>query len=249
MPEPSSKPILTYFLAGLAGVAGAVLGWLATGIAADSILGLLGMSGREGGRAMVAFFAIAPWGGIAGLILGIWLVLRTHGRYRGFGNLAGRGALVAAGILALAAAGVGALYLSDDQLAHNTLSPQARFEIRFPAGAVLPTGLEGLSIDLNTDKNTKPGTWQQEVNDDGGRPVIRGAVDLDFRTTDRLVVLRLPHEPDRLFVLNLAGNPSATADFGPWQRVDFIAEPGQDTPRKASPSDNYEIRYRVVRFD
>jgi hypothetical protein len=79
--------------------------------------------------------------------------------------------------------------------------------------------------------------------------VLRGAVDLDFRTTNRLVVLRLPSQPDRLFVLNLAGNPSTTADFGPWQRVDYIAEPGQDQPRKAAEGDDYEIRYRVVRFD
>jgi len=249
MSNPPSKSILTYVLAVLAGIAGAALGWIVTGIAADAVLGALGMSAINGGRAMVAFFTFGPFGGIAGLILGIWLVLRSHGGYRGFGNLAGRGALVAAGILALAAAVIGAFYLSDDQLAHNSLPPQAKFEIRFPAGTALPAKLEGLRIDLDTDKNTRPGTWDTEIGNDSGRPVIRGAVDLDFRTTHRFVILRVPSEPARLFTLMLAGNPSATAEYGPWQRVDFVDDQGTGSPRKAGPGDDYDIRYRVTRPD
>jgi hypothetical protein len=249
MPSSAAKRALTYLLAGLAGVAGALLGWLVTGLIADAILGAFGMSAINGGRAMVAFFTVAPFGGIAGLILGIWLVLRFQGAYRGFGNIVGRAALVAAGIVALAAASLGAYVLSDDQLAHNSLPPQAMFELRFPAGSTLPVNLEGLKIDLDTDKNSMPAIWDNEVNDDGGRPIVRGAVDLDFRTTHRQLVLRVPNEPARLFTLKLAGNPSATAEFGPWQRVDFIEEPGADTPRKAGPGDDYEIRYRVRRPD
>ena len=41
----------------LGGAAGALIGWIVTGLVADALLGLGGMSDREGGRAMVAFFA------------------------------------------------------------------------------------------------------------------------------------------------------------------------------------------------
>ena len=41
-----------------------------------------------------------------------------------------------------------------------------------------------------------------------GRPLIKGQVDLYFRTSRRLLVMRIPGEPDRLFTLRLAANPS-----------------------------------------
>jgi hypothetical protein len=49
-------------------------------------------------------------------------------------------------------------------------------------------------------------------------------------------------EPDGVRAQALSNPPPA--DFGPWQRVDFIDDkPGQD-PRKAGDGDNYEVRYR-----
>jgi hypothetical protein len=72
---PDNNRLVTYLLAFLSGVSGALLGWIVTGLAANFVLGLTGMSEREGGRAMVAFFSVAPFGALAGLILGIWLVL------------------------------------------------------------------------------------------------------------------------------------------------------------------------------
>ena len=45
--------LVTYLLATLGGAAGAVIGWIVTGLVADTLLGLGGMSDREGGRAMV----------------------------------------------------------------------------------------------------------------------------------------------------------------------------------------------------
>lgn len=249
MAAPEGNRLLTYLLAFLGGVVGALLGWIVTGFLADFVLGLQGMSEREGGRAMVAFFTVAPFGALAGLILGVWLVLRYQGGYKGFANLAGRGALVIAGIGAAVALGLWGYIGSDDILAKNGPPPQAKFEIRFPANAALPAKLEGLKIDLNTDKNTMPATWLTELGYDGNRPVIVGGVDLYFRTTSRILVLRVPGEPERLFVLKLAGNPGAQAEFGPWQRVDYIDDQPQQAPRKGSEGDDYEIRYRVERAD
>ena len=62
MSRPIGRTIVTYGLAAIGGLIGAILLWLSTGFVADFLLGLSGMSAREGGRAMVAFFAIGPFG-------------------------------------------------------------------------------------------------------------------------------------------------------------------------------------------
>jgi hypothetical protein len=122
------------------------------------------------------------------------------------------------------------------------------FEIRFPKGAVLPAILEGVSIDLNTDKNKMPSNFAPIAND-GERPVISGAVDIYFRTSSRIIVLRMPGEPDRLFLLRLRSDPPRQEALGPWQHLDYVAEQGNAGPRKAGPKDDYDIRYRVERSD
>ena len=85
---------------------------------------------------------------------------------------------------------------------------------------MLPDKLEGVSVDLDTDKNQMFSTLTGTATDDD-RPVIQGVVDLYFRTSSRILVLHIKGEPDRLFVLKLPSNPPASPDFGPWQRVDL----------------------------
>jgi len=249
MSRPFSKRLVTYLLALIGGIAGGLILWLVTGFIADFLLGLGGMSAREGGRAMFAFFAVAPFGALAGFALGVWLVLHYQGGYRSVADIAGGLLLVALGAVALVSAGTGVLYLSDDQLAKNSLPPQAKFELRFPAHAKLPDQLQDLSIHLQTDKNTQPARWLTEIGYNGDRLVIVGEVDLAFRTTHRILVVQIKGEPDRLFMLNLAGNPAASPEFGPWQRVDFIDDQPPQAPRKGGAGDEYEIRYRVERAD
>ena len=89
-----SKSIATFALAFLAGIVGAVFGWIVTGFAADAILAVTGMSDINGGRAMVAFFSFAPFGAIAGFIFGIWLVLHHRLGNPGFARVTGYSALV-----------------------------------------------------------------------------------------------------------------------------------------------------------
>jgi hypothetical protein len=72
-------------------------------------------------------------------------------------------------------------------------------------------------------------------------------VDLYFRTRHRIVVLRVKGEPDRLFLLKLATNPSGSAEFGDWQSVDHVAEGPDGALRQGTKEDGYEIRYRVER--
>ncbi len=242
MSKPVGKP-LTYLLAFLAGIAGAVAGWIVTGFFADFLLGLSGMSDREGYRAMVAFFTFGPLGALAGLTAGIGLVLRYHGGVRTAAGLAGRGAMVAASIVAAVALGLWAYSLSDDTLVRNGPPPLLHFEIRLPESAALPP--DGVAVDLNTDKNTMPATVTALT--EGGREVLKGRVELYFRTARRLLVLRVPGEPDRLFLLRLSADPKASEAFGDWQRVDEVADGPEGDLRKGNQQDNYEIRYRVER--
>jgi MFS family permease len=242
------RAAVTYALAALGGLIGAALLWIATGVVADFLLGLAGMSPREGGRAMVAFFSIAPFGALLGLGLGVWLVLRRRGAPRSTAAFAG--AVLAAVLLVLAIYGgvIGYYELTDDELVRNGPPPQLLFELRLPAGTVLPDKLEGVSVDLDTDKNQMFSTLTSTATDDG-RPVLQGVVDLYFRTSSRVLVLHIKGDPDRLFMLKLSANPPASPDFGSWQGVDSIDDrPGQE-PRKAGDSDDYEVRYRVKRGD
>jgi len=143
---------------------------------------------------------------------------------------------------------IGYVELTDDVLVRNGPPPQLEFELRLPPGTALPTQLEGVKVDLDTDKNQMFSTLTGTTTDHG-RPVIQGVVDLYFRTSSRILVLHIKGEPDRLFMLKLKANPPAVPDFGPWQRVDYIDDqPGQE-PRKAGDGDNYEVRYRVKRAD
>jgi MFS family permease len=242
------RRLVTYGLAALGGLIGAALLWLATGFVADFLLGLSGMSAREGGRAMVAFFAIGPFGALLGFGLGIWVVLHQRGAHRSVAAFAG--AVLTAVLLvgAIYGAVIGYFELTDDVLVRNGPPPQLEFELRLPAGTVLPDRLEGVKVDLDTDKNQMFSTLTGTTTDDR-RPVIQGVVDLYFRTSSRILVLRIKGEPDRLFVLKLKADPPATPEFGPWQRLDYIDDKPDQEPRQATEADAYEARYRVKRAD
>jgi MFS family permease len=249
MSTPLGKSVITFGLAFLAGVVGACIGWLVTGFVADAILGVGGMSDINGGRAMVAFFTFGPIGAVAGLILGVWLVLRRRIGNWSFAQVAGYAAFIALLCVGIGAVYVGYLYLNDDILVHNGPSPILRFEIRLPPTATLPSDLDSVKVDLETDKNTMPGTLDDEIKTADGRKFLSGGVEVYFRTSKRFLVLRLPGQPDRLFELKLASNPKASAEYGPWQPLDYIDDDPNGQLRKAGADEGYEVRYRIERND
>ena len=67
---------MNYVIAALAGVFGLVLGWAVAAFGFLVIGGMAGVSDFEGQRAMLAFFAVGPVGGVVGLIAGIWASLK-----------------------------------------------------------------------------------------------------------------------------------------------------------------------------
>jgi len=125
----------------------------------------------------------------------------------------------------------------------NPAKPSVEFEIRLPRAAL--ADVTDSQVELVTDRNQKLARMQATPASDGnGRTVIRGSVTLDYRTTDRVVVLNLPGQPQRLFKLRLAANPSHSARFGPWHLADDVASAPGEPPRELN--DAFAIRYRVL---
>ncbi len=69
---------MRYVIAVLAALLGLVAGWAAAAFAFLGIGGLIGVSDFEGQRAMLAFFAVGPVGGLIGFIAGLWAALRRR---------------------------------------------------------------------------------------------------------------------------------------------------------------------------
>lgn len=64
---------MSYVLATLSALAGLVIGWLIAAFGTIVFGSAFGLSDFEGERAMMAFFAIGPVGGLIGFVLAIWL--------------------------------------------------------------------------------------------------------------------------------------------------------------------------------
>jgi hypothetical protein len=194
------------------GVVGAVIGFVATllllelvgfGDPADPI-----MSG------MLALLVFAPAGAIGGLVIGTVLATQLRGGQSGDGLL--RSSLKASAVL------IG--------LCPNAPNPLLVFEVRLPAGAVLPSSAREITAELHTDLNTMPGEMQpDQFRRDGERPVIAGYVELAFRTATRRLEISIKGQPDRLYLIGLSAKAPHSREFGPWQ----------------ANRDGSEIRYRA----
>ena len=125
----------------------------------------------------------------------------------------------------------------------NPAKPAVEFEIRLPKAAL--ADVTDSQVELVTDRNQKLAHMQAALaSDNNGHTVMRGSVTLDYRTTDRVVVLNLPGQPQRLFKLRLPANPSHSDQFGPWHLADRVASPVGEPARE--PNDAFAIRYRVL---
>jgi hypothetical protein len=212
-------------LAGMAGLKGP-----AVVESADSWTGLL-TSGLAGAAAATA--------------IAIVLTLYFRSGYRSPRDIArhSAAAVAAAGLLAFAAYDM--RHAAFDYLGINSAKPAVEFEIRLPDAAALAVVAGTTQIELHTDKNQTLAKLREGLaSTEDGRAVLRGSVPLDFRTTDRVVVLNLPGQPQRLFKLRLAASPSHSDQFGPWHLADRVAPIQAGGP--AAPNDAFAIRYRVL---
>ena len=125
----------------------------------------------------------------------------------------------------------------------NPTKPAVEFEIRLPKAAL--SEVADTQVELRTDRNQKLAQLQGALaSGDDGRSVLKGSVALDYRTTERFVILTLPGQAQYQFKLRLAANPSHSDQFGPWHLADRLASPGELT--RTEPHDAFAIRYRVL---
>ena len=123
----------------------------------------------------------------------------------------------------------------------NPSKPAVEFEIRMPRETL--TAVSDSQIELHTDRNQTLALVDgvRELGD--GRSVLRGAVALNHRTADRVLVVSLPGKGTFEFRLRLPAEPHRSEQFGPWHLADRIASP---VAGSVAPQDAYTIRYRVL---
>jgi hypothetical protein len=159
--------------------------------------------------------------------------------------------IVRHGLAAVAVLGLLAFVVSDMRhaalayLGINPSKPAVEFEIRLPMKAV--TAVADTQIELRTNRNQVLAQVQDLMGlDSEGHSVLRGSVPLEYRTTDRVVVLNLPGNAQCEFKLRLAASPSHSDQFGPWHLADRVASPDKGEESRAEQNDAFAIRYRVL---
>ena len=196
----------------------------------DGWLGLL-MSGLSG---VAAALAVA-----------IVLTVYFRSGYRSFRDIFRHGlaAALVLGLFAFVAYDMRHAALA--YLGINPTKPAIEFEIRLPKAALSDVG--NTQVELRTDRNQKLAQLQGALAPgDDGRSILKGSVVLDYRTTERFMILTLPGQAQYQFRLRLAANPSHCDEFGPWHLVDRMASPNQGEVPGTELHDAFAIRYRVI---
>jgi len=218
LPEDSVSSFLRAFGAG-------------TGLFGDSPDGGLGVI-------MSALAGVA-----AALAVAIMLSVYLRSGYRSRRNLVKHG-LAASAVLVLLA-----FVISDMRnaalayLGLDPAKPAVEFEIRLPKAAL--TAATDTQVELLTDRNQKLAKVHEALaSTSDGRSILRGTATLDYRTTERVVVLNLPDQAQRQFRLRLPASPSHSLQFGPWHLADGIIPDNGDAVTSEI-HDAFAIRYRV----
>jgi MFS family permease len=238
---------LSIVLALIAGVVGAGLGF-AAGAALGSVLAAaLSISSFEGGAGYFAAL-IGLLGGLIGFILCSALTLRYQGGHRGFRAIALRIVGLIGLVCAIAAIGIAIRLATVEHF--SGANPQLQFEIRLPDKASAPDRRK-IDFEMQAGSQRSGGFLNDDwLRHDGERAVLRGFVPLYTRTSQRMLIVRLPDTHKLLFSIKLASTPRAAKTYGGWQRVDFLDDGKADSqPRKPNSSENYEIRYYVPESD
>jgi hypothetical protein len=234
----SVSAILFGILAGIVGIAaGLFLGFvLGAGLAAA-----FHISSFEGGAgyfaaviALLVTCIVAP-----GLVLLTLYWRGTRGLYLFVGLIA-----VCLSLGLIAVSGFGIWYAGQPHVLNiNGPTPLLEFEVKPPTGQSVGS-LAEVQPELDTDRNAMPGYWHTDAPQSPG--VRAGYVELYFRTSQRLFVLKFPGDTDRIFRLKLPANPMRAKyrAWSDWQDPDFVAKGGEQPSRPAG-GNEYRIRYKL----
>jgi hypothetical protein len=235
-------PVSTILIAMVGGVVGAAIGALLGGALGSLLASAMHVSSREGEAGYFVMFIALAATAIASPAA-VLLTLYRRGVRRWWLLL---GLVVTfLGIGAVGAGGFGLWYMNQPHILNaNGPTPRLRFEVKPPDGTRMQT-LSDVVAELDTDRNQMPADWGTGSTKPGSG-VRAGAVDLYFRTSQRLFVLKFPSHEDRIFRLKLPANPMKAKyrEWCDWQGPDFIAKPDSQ-PMRHSGGPDYQIRYRV----
>ncbi|MGY3036682.1 hypothetical protein ACVIIV_005852 [Bradyrhizobium sp. USDA 4354] len=157
--------------------------------------------------------------------------------YRTWRDIARHGLAAFAALALFAFAAYDMRHAALAYLGLNPSKPAVEFEIRMPREML--TAVTDGQIELHTDRNQTLALVDGVRDLSDGRAVLRGAVVLNHRTADRVLVVNLPGRGTFEFRLRLPAEPHRSEQFGPWHLADRIASP-------LAPQDGYTIRYRVL---
>jgi len=233
-------PIGAVLLGMLAAVIGGLIGAFGGGAIGALLASAMHVSSREGESgyfvvfiALIGIVIATPGAVVLTLywrgVRSVWLLL---------GTIASIG-----GILLIIAAGFGIWYSAQPHYLNlNGPTPRLEFEIKPPQGISVQS-LGDARAELDTDRNVMPANWTSDNSNSGVRA---GAVDLAFRTSKRLFVLKFSNGEDHIFNLKLPANPMKPPyrQWSDWKHPDFTAKSGEQPTRSAG-SSGYQIRYRV----
>ena len=234
---------MTYLLALIAGIAGAIVCFLAGAGVASVLAPMLAISSFAGASGYFVL-VVGLLAGLAGFLAGVVLAGRLRsGRW----SLTNSVKYLLVSIIVVAALVTGGIMLRLATLEHfSGPSPTLHFEIRLPEGMASP---ERRTVDFEMQAGSQRSGGQfvdDWLRQDGGRAVLRGLVPLYTRTSQRMLVVSLPDRPKLLFSIRLAATPKASESFGAWQRVDYLDDMKADSqPRRPTGTENYDIRLRV----
>jgi len=144
----------------------------------------------------------------------------------------------------IAVSGFGIWYAGQPHVPNiNGPTPVLEFEVKPPAGHSVES-LTDVQPELETDRNAMPGYWHTDAPQNAG--VAAGYVELYFRTSQRLFVLKFPGDTDQIFRLKLPANPMRAKyrAWSEWQSPDFVAKGGQQLSRPPL-GNEYQIRYNM----
>jgi hypothetical protein len=180
----------------------------------------------------------------AALAVAIMLTVYFRTGYRSISDIVRHGlaAALVLGLLAFVASDMRHAALA--YLGINPTKPAVEFEIRLPKAVT--TTLADSQIELHTDRNQTLAQIQGAMADEDGHSVLKGSVALEYRTTDRVVILDVPGQVQCQFKLRLAAEPSRSDEFGPWHLADRVAQPGKGEESRTEQNDAFAIRYRVL---
>ena len=218
----------------------------------DSVTSLLRMVGERTGLfaddspdGWLGMLMSALSGVAAALAVAIILTVYFRSGHRSIRDIVRHGLAAALGLGLLAFVAYDMRHAGFAYLGINPTKPAVEFEIRLPKAAL--SEVADTQVELRTDRNQKLAQLQGALascND--GRSVLKGSVVLDYRTTERFVILTLPGQAQYQFKLRLAANPSHSDQFGPWHLADRMAAPNTGEATGTELHDAFAIRYRVL---